>query len=113
MKKSALWALLMTAGLVAFTTMPAFAQEEEMGEEYAWGSVVEVGADTLTVLVYDDEGTETSMVFKIGPDVELDNLEAVSDLSVGDFVGITYMEEAGENVVISIMLDDMEEGDEE
>ena len=97
MKKILLAAICVLA-VCAMSCGAATAQEDETS--YAFGEVVQVTKDSITVTeIYYDEDTEEEMVeqvqYSVSPDAELENIGKVSELKEGQEIDIEYLETGG------------------
>lgn len=112
--KQGLWIVvfLMVAGIGSFS---AYAEEPAAAEtllpeadiEYAYGTVAKISASELTLKEYDYVSDETvEKTYAIASDVELENIESVDKVKVGDNIEVDYLNKDGVNTVIYIGLDE-------
>jgi len=97
MKRVLLVAIFVLA-LSAMVSGGAAAQEDQTS--YAFGEVVQVTNDSITVTeMYYDEDTEEEVVeqvqYSVSPDAELENIGKVSELKEGQEIDIEYLEAGG------------------
>lgn len=88
--------------LCAMACGSAVAQEEE--GSYAFGEVVQITADSVTVteVYYDDETGEEVVEqneYVVLPDAELENIGSLTDLKEGQEIDIEYIEIDGKKQV--------------
>lgn len=92
--------------LIAVSPYAAFAQGEE-GLDYGYGTVVSVDASGNRIVVneYDWESdTETNVTYSLDPDVEIENVDSISEIQPGSEVDIDYKMEGSKRIakIISV-----------
>jgi len=98
--------IILAVAVFCFASNLSLAQDEE-SMDYSWGVVVEVSSDQVIVSEYDyDLDEEKDVVYKVNPDTELRNIEALEDLTEGDSIEINYVVEAKERIAKVIALEE-------
>jgi len=103
-------ALVMLFAIAFWGVLPGLAQdtmqeEEYEGDltEYSYGTVVRVEAGNLVLSEYDietDQDIEVSYV--ISDDIELENIDSMSDVKAGDDIDLDYIEKDGVKMAVYI-----------
>ena len=84
-------AILVLSLSVCFLSSMSLAQEEEE-MEYSWGTVSKVSSNQIVVPQYDYEsGEEVDVTYTVDPNVELENVDSLKSIAVGDNVDINYV----------------------
>lgn len=87
------WLVVLFMGImVVFSSYQAFAQEENI--QYGYGTVVKVDETTKEIVVseYDWEGdTETTVTYSIDPNVKLENIASLGEITPDAYVDIEYV----------------------
>ena len=89
-----------------------FGQTDQDAAEsmYAYGEVVEVNTDSITVIEYDLEtGSEKETVYFVKSDVKLENIDNITNLKKGDEIDLEYFVEEEKNKVVYIYVYSEEE----
>ena len=98
----------------AAVTEAAAAVEPVDDLQYAYGSVAEVAGDRLVVSEFDEvAGTMATQTYTISPGVELYDVDAVSEIAVGDEVDIDYVMKDGQRMAVAIAVGKFVEEDAE
>ena len=84
------------------SAVPAYAQEEDEGSEFAYGKVAEVSTDKITITEFGVGDEESNTVYMVNDKTTLENIDALSALSAGDEVYIDYVVEGANNVAVNI-----------
>ena len=83
--------ILVFAFLMCSVSGVSLAQEEE-DMEYSWGTVSDVSSNRIVVTQYDYEsGQEVDDTYIVDPNVELENVDSLTSIAVGDNVDINYV----------------------
>ena len=97
--------IILAVAIFCFASNLSLAQDEE-DMDYSWGAVVEVSSDQIVVSEYDyDSDEEIDVVYKVSPDTELRNIEALKDLAEGDSVEIVYAFKGKDKIAKAITLE--------
>ncbi|MFH1798422.1 MAG: hypothetical protein ABH844_03645 [Candidatus Omnitrophota bacterium] len=102
-------AILFLAGLLLSSLLPlgSFVCKAEEGAEAssAFGEVVSVSSESVTVKEYDYElETEVEMTYEINASTVMENVEGIKDIEQADEISIDYTEEAGKKTAVNIYL---------
>jgi hypothetical protein len=93
-------------GLVACMGPRVWAEataEEGAEPEYAYGTVAEIAPDHLIVKEYNyDTGAIVDVSYAVDPQVQLDNVDAVTAIAPGDEVDLDYVMKDGARVATFI-----------
>lgn len=87
-------------GLLALTTS-ASAGLFTM-DKTAAGTVFQVEGNSLTIMSKTDEDHSTSLTLQVNDKTAFNKVASVSQLQKGDQVQISYKEEAGQNIALSV-----------
>ena len=96
--------LLLVAGcfIVSLPMVPAWGQEDLENYEFydfTFGTVVRISKVSITILEYDFEKDEdVEMAYDLVESTELINIEAISDLRIGDEIEMEFKEEEGKRL---------------
>lgn len=86
------WLLVVLMCITVFSSVQAFAQEEDV--DYSWGTAKSVSSDQIIVTErgYDnDEYVDVEVIYSIDPAVELEGVESLKDIVTGDSLDIEYV----------------------
>lgn len=86
------WLLVVLMCIAVFSSVQAFAQEEDV--DYSWGTAKSVSSDQIIVTErgYDnDEYVDVEVIYSIDPAVELEGVESLKDIVTGDSLDIEYV----------------------
>ena len=98
--------VILAVTIFCFVSNFSLAQDEK-DMDYSWGAVVEMSSDQIVVSEYDyDLDEEKDVVYKVSPDTELRNIEALKDLAEGDSVEISYVVKGKERIAKVITLEE-------
>ena len=98
--------VILAVAIFCFVSNLSLAQDEEK-MDYSWGAVVKVLPNEIIVSEYDyDSDGEVNVVYKVSPDTELKNIEALKDLAEGDSVEISYVVEEEQRIAKVITLEE-------
>ena len=90
----------------AQTPAGAEAQQPVEETEFTYGDVTSVSDMALVVNQYDyTTGEMKDMSYAVGSDVSLTNVNAISEIAVGDAVDVEYVKKDGKNVAVAIMVE--------
>ena len=65
-------------------------QQDELS--YSWGTISSLSSDTIVLTEYDYETEEEADVaYEIGANVEVNNIDSINNLKIGDEVEIAYV----------------------
>lgn len=115
MKPFRVWIAAFAAFAVALAlAQPAAAEAAPAAEadntDYSFGTVVNIGPDTITVSEYDYESDkETEVAYKIAEDAEFTNAQSLKDIVKGDSVDITFVEENGQKTAVAVLVEKLAE----
>ncbi|MFH1678202.1 MAG: hypothetical protein ABH914_01075 [Candidatus Omnitrophota bacterium] len=109
-------AVLVLGFLTCFVSGEAIAQEEE-GTDLTWGIVSSVSSTQITVKEYDySSGEELDVVYVLQPNTELQGVDSLENIAVGDNIEIEYILGGDDKVAKGIIIEKpslLEEDDEE
>ena len=92
-----------------FLSSPMFAQDPEE-TDYAFGTVERSSATEIVVNQYDYESdAETTITYKIDPNVELTNAKDIQSIVKGDSVDVTFIEKNGKKIAVAILIEKLAE----
>lgn len=81
-------------------------EAEELEAGYAYGTVVEVGADRLVVSEYDElTGMAANVTYAVDPEVTFYEVPSLAEVAVGDEVDIDYVMKDGERHAVAIAVE--------
>lgn len=84
----------------------AVAQEAEELTEYAYGTIVNLNSEKLTLLEYDyNKDEDVELIYLIDPEVNLKNITALDELKAGENVEIDFLIKNGQKIALVISLD--------
>lgn len=96
--------VMLTVSILCFSSGLSLAQEQDM--DYVWGTVVKVSPEEITVSEYEyDLDEEIDVVYKIDPDVKLEGIDVLNELSEGDSIEIAYVIKGKNKIAKSITLE--------
>lgn len=82
----------------------SLAQEEEL--EYSWGKVSNLSSNQIIVKEYDYErDEEVDVTYVIDPNVKIENVDSLEEITIGDNVGIDFVVRNSEKVAKVIIVE--------
>lgn len=100
-------AALMFCFWLGFTPNPALAQEQEE-TQVSLGQVVSVSPEEIILSEYDyDTEQAVEVKYLVTEDTQINNVDSLEDITVGEDVNIEYVVKDDENVAVSISVERM------
>ncbi len=97
--------LIFIVFLAAAFNFALFAQDEDEIVETSYGEVVSISGNQIIIKEYDYEKYQSiNVTYNIDNDVELINLDSLSDLKSGDTVDVDYVIRNNERFAVTIVL---------
>ncbi|MFB0526899.1 MAG: hypothetical protein ACETVO_05470 [bacterium] len=76
--------------LMCYVSGAPLAEEEEL--EYSWGKVSSLSSNQIIVKEYDYESDEeVDVTYAIDPEVKIENVNSLKEITIGDSVGIDFV----------------------
>jgi hypothetical protein len=74
--------------------------------EYSWGRVSSLSSNQITVKEYDYESDEeVDVTYAIDPEVKIENVNSLEEITIGDSVGIDFVVRDSEKVAKVIIVE--------
>ena len=90
--------------LMCYISGVSLAQEEEL--EYSWGRVSSLSSNQIIVKEYDYESDEeVDVTYAIDPEVKIENVNSLEEITIGDSVGIDFVVRDNEKVAKVIIVE--------
>lgn len=98
-----LFGLILSGGVTAARAQQEAQQPAAEGEqeepEYSFGTVKKVEADQIVISEFDyDTGEEKEITYWLDPSVELNGVDSLQQVAVGDEVDVDFVVKEGRNV---------------
>ena len=106
MKRYLVVAVVLALGLVFSASGVSLAQEEEE-TGYAWGTVTMISSNQIIVAEYDyDTDADTEVTYAVDSQVEIRNVDSLTDIAVGDSVEIDFVTSGSRKVAKAITVEE-------
>ncbi len=90
--------------LMCYMSGVSLAQEEEV--EYSWGRVSSLSSNQIIVKEYDYESDEeVDVTYAIDPEVKIENVNSLKEITIGDSVGIDFVVKDSKKVAKVIIVE--------
>jgi hypothetical protein len=95
--------MVVVIGVILYAGSPLLASAQEETEvDFISGNVASVSTQSLTIKAFNAEGDEEEVVLAVSDKTELENMNSIDELSVGDYVYVDYTEVGGEKNAVNI-----------
>ena len=88
--------------------LPTFVQAQEAAEdtEFSYGTVKSVSGTQLVLSEYDyDQDTDVDVTYTVPPEAELENVNSLAEIAVGDIVDIDFLVKDGKKVATLVTVE--------
>lgn len=101
---------VLSAAFIVGILGSAIAEETEEQLKYSGGTINSITDKAIVISEYDpDEDIETNVVYVIDPEIKLEGVASLGEIAADDYVDITYIENAGQNVIQQIIVEKEED----